>query len=282
MMKMTCTVQANFDFRTEADAMEIIRLCCSVGPLATALFAMSPTHLGRPSGWATWRMNIWDNTDPDRCGIPDFMLDPSAGFDDYVNWLLDVPMFFITRQGRYIDCAGVPFRQFMAHGHEGHRATWGDWQLHQSTAFPDIRLKQYLELRTCDAGPADRLLAMPALFKGLLYDAQARREAFELVGTLDAPRARRFARVAAQDGLAGRWEHLTIEDAAASLVAIARRGLDRQAGPGEPSEACFLDALLCHDTGRPLDASRRWLQQWQACGGDRDAMIRLYEVASHE
>jgi glutamate--cysteine ligase len=278
MMKMTSTVQANYDFRTEADAMEMLRLTSTVGPLATAMFANSPYRFGKVTEFETFRMHVWEDTDPDRCGIPDFFLDPGAGFQNYVDYLLDVPMFFITRGGKYIDLSGIPFRQFLERGHEGHLATWGDWQLHQSTVFPDTRLKQYLELRTCDAGPETHLLAMPAIFKGLLYDTEARREAFALLPTLDGEAARDFGRAVARSGLTGSWRGLDVRELATELVHISARGLDRQAIRDEhPTEREFVMPLL-GDDGRATNPATRFRTLWESCDGDRRTVIEATSI----
>ncbi len=278
MMKMTSTVQANFDFRDEADAMEIIRLSTTVAPLATAMFAFSPIRLGRPTGMHSFRMKVWEHTDPDRCGIPDFFLDPSASFDDYVNYLLDMPMFFVVRDGQYVDVSGRPFRALLEGKVDGLTARWGDWELHQSTAFPDTRLKQYIELRTCDAGPPGRLLAMPALFKGLFYDAQARREAFGLLPTLDGPAARELSAVAANAGIDGEWNGVLLREAATELVAIAGRSLDRQAArDGHQTERVFLDALL-DDNGQAVSGVARLQADWASCGQDRVAFAERWAI----
>jgi glutamate--cysteine ligase len=278
MMKMTSTVQANYDFRDEADAMEIIRLSTTVAPLATAMFAFSPIRLGRPTGMHSFRMKVWEHTDPDRCGIPDFFLDPGASFDDYVNYLLDMPMFFVVRDGQYVDVSGRPFRALLEGKVEGLTARWGDWELHQSTAFPDTRLKQYIELRTCDAGPPSRLLAMPALFKGLFYDAEARSEAFALLPALDGPAARELSSVAANSGIEGEWSGISLREASTELVKIAERSLDRQAArDGHLTERGFLGALLDAD-GVATSGVARIQADWDECGQDRVAFAERWAI----
>jgi len=278
MMKMTSTVQANYDFRTEADAMEMIRLSTTVSPLATAMFAFSPIRLGRDTGLHSFRMRVWEETDPDRCGIPDFFLDSSASFDNYVNYLLDMPMFFVVRDGQYIDVSGTPFRHLLEGKVDGLSARWGDWQLHQSTAFPDTRLKQYLELRTCDAGPPARLLAMPALFKGLFYDATARAEAFALLPTLDGNAARQLSTVAYASGIDGVWRGHSLAEAATELVRIAQRSLDRQASTwNHPTEAGYLDALL-DDNGRATSGVAALRDSFERLGEDRVAFAEHWAI----
>jgi glutamate--cysteine ligase len=276
MMKMTCTVQANFDYRDEDDAMQMLALASRVGPVITALFANSPYRLSK-RGWASERMRIWQETDPDRCGVPDFFVQEGASFDDYVEWLLDVPMFFVVRDGKYVDMAGHSFRKFMAEGHNGLTATEGDWELHISTVFPDVRMKRYIEVRTADAGDLDHLLALPAIWKGLFYDDDARQYATELVEVHNAADARAFSLEASERGLDGKWRGRAIGEIASDLIDIASAGLDRQAVPGTLSERVFLDAIRAPN-GRPLDPSNRMVRLWARHDGDRRAIIENNQI----
>lgn len=276
MMKMTCTVQANFDYRTEADAMAMLRVAYAISPLITALFAASPFRLGAPTGMRSTRMWVWEDTDPARTGVPSFVFDEQVGFGDWVQWLLDVPMFFIRREGQYVDFAGQSFRRFLAEGIAGHRPTVGDWELHLSTAFPDVRIKSYIETRTADAGPPWMLLALPALWKGILYDNTARDEALALSRTTTAAEARTFAALAARDGLDGTWAGHSVRRLATQLVEIAGRGLDRQAGVG-PSERSFLAPLLDED-GDAIAPEETLRSVWQATDGDPNAILGLWEL----
>ncbi len=244
MMKTTCTIQANFDFTSEADAVELIRVAVLASPLVGALFANSPYQAGQDTGMQSRRNYIWRHTDPDRTGVPDFMYHDQWGFEDYVDYILDVPMFFIERDGNLVDMAGHSFRDFLQQGYRQWQATMADFELHLSTAFPDIRLKQYVEVRSADGGPRDAVLALPALWKGLLYDDTARAQLFELLDSFDEQAHRSLATVCLQDGLHGTTDFGDIADLCRQMVAISRRGLDRIAEVyGHRSEALFLDPL---------------------------------------
>ncbi len=182
MMKRTTTVQANFDWTSEDDAMEALRVAFGIGPLVTALFAASPLADGRPTGMQSTRAATWLDTDPDRCGLLPFAFDEGAGFADYVQWALDVPMFFLKRSDGYHPLH-LPFGRFWAEGWQGHKASIDDWELHLSTLFPNVRLRSYLEVRHADASTRELARALPALWLGVLYDETARRAAWELVAS---------------------------------------------------------------------------------------------------
>ena len=176
MMLRTCTVQVNLDFASEADMVRKFRVSLALQPIATALFANSPFTEGRPNGFLSYRSHVWTDTDPDRCGILPFVFEPGMGFERYVDYLLDVPMYFVYREGQYIDASGQSFRDFLQGrlpALPGEIPTVGDWSDHATTVFPEVRLKRFLEMRGADGGPWKRLCALPALWVGLLYDADA-------------------------------------------------------------------------------------------------------------
>lgn len=275
MMKMTSTVQANFDYRTEEDAMEMLRLASTLNPLVTALFACSPCRLGQPTGAVSNRMGVWQETDNRRCGTPDALLRPDARFSDYAEWLLDVPMFFVRRDGRYLDWTGRSFRRHLAGEYEL-APTLGDWELHLSTAFPDVRLKTYIETRTADCAPLPWLLALPALWKGLFYSASARRHAFALLPDLTPDRLALLAAEARTAGLDGRFEGRSLRDLATNLVAIASDGLDGQSD-GRPSEARYLAPLL-GPGGEACAPTERFEAVWRATDGDREAVTAAFSI----
>lgn len=181
MMKRTATVQANLDYVSEADAVLKMRVGLGLGPLVTALYAASPFVDGQPTDWKSYRAHCWLDTDNDRCGVLPFLFSEGAGFVDYAEWALDVPMFFVYRHGTYMPASGMTFRQFVADGFSGERATLADWELHLSTLFPDARLKQYIELRTADAGPLETVRALPSLWRGLFYCQSSLLAAWDLV-----------------------------------------------------------------------------------------------------
>jgi glutamate--cysteine ligase len=184
MMTRTCTVQVNLDYADEADMVKKFRVSLALQPVATALFADSPFTEGRPNGFLSYRSHIWTDTDPDRTGMLDFVFEDGFGFERYVDYLLDVPMYFSYRDGEYIDAAGKSFRKFLRGELDvlpGQLPTLRDWSDHMTTAFPEVRLKKYLEMRGADGGPWNRLCALPAFWVGLLYDDAALDAAWDLV-----------------------------------------------------------------------------------------------------
>jgi len=184
MMLRTCTVQVNLDFASEADMVKKFRTSLALQPVATALFANSPFTEGKPNGFLSYRSHIWTDTDPDRCGILPFVFEDGMGFERYVDHVLDVPMYFVYRDGKYIDAAGQSFRDFLAGrlpALPGEKPGMGDWADHLSTLFPEVRLKKFLEMRGADGGPWKSLCALPAFWVGLLYDPSALDAAWDLV-----------------------------------------------------------------------------------------------------
>jgi glutamate--cysteine ligase len=247
MMRRTCTVQANLDYASEADAMQKLRIGLKISPIMTALFANSPLIEGRVSGERSHRARVWLDTDPDRTGLLPFMWDAKAGFESYVEWALDVPMFLIKRAGRVVHNTGQTFRAFMHDGFQGAQASAADWNMHLGTLFPEVRLKKTLELRGCDCLPRDLVPAMPALSKGLLYDAAARTRAEALAERID-PVALQAARPEiAQLGLRAQLQGRPVADWAAELLDIARAGLVRLSVIDPRSgrdEGMYLDPLV--------------------------------------
>jgi glutamate--cysteine ligase len=184
MMLRTCTVQTNLDFSSEADMVKKFRVSLALQPLATALFANSPFVEGRDSGYKSYRSHIWTDTDPDRCGMLPFVFEDGFGFERYADYMLDVPMYFVYRDGKYIDASGQSFRDYLQRrlpARPGELPTINDWADHVTTAFPEVRLKRYLEMRGADSGPYAALNALPALWVGLLYDQTALDAAWDLV-----------------------------------------------------------------------------------------------------
>lgn len=184
MMTRTCTVQVNLDVASEADMVKKFRVSLALQPIATALFADSPFTEGKPNGYLSYRSHIWTDTDAGRTGLLDFVFEDGFGYERYVDYLLDVPMYFVYRDGRYIDVAGQSFRDFLdgkLPAYPGQRPTLKDWADHSTTAFPEVRLKKYLEMRGADAGPWSRICALSAFWVGLLYDQTALDAAWDLV-----------------------------------------------------------------------------------------------------
>ncbi len=232
MMARTCTVQVNLDFADEADMVQKFRLSLALQPIATALFSNSPFTEGTPNGFQSWRSHIWTDTDPDRCGVPAFVFEPGMGFERYVDYMLDVPMYFVEREGRYLDASGRSFRDYMAGKLDilpGQRPTLKDWEDHLTTAFPEVRMKKYLEMRGADGGPWKNICALPAFWVGLLYDATARDAAWDIVRhwtQADHDQLRRdVPRLALSAEVAGK----TVHNLARALLDIAAQGLRNRA-----------------------------------------------------
>lgn len=267
MMLRTSTVQVNLDFESEADMVEKFRISLALQPIATALFANSPFTEGRPNGFKTFRANVWTDTDPDRCGIPSFVFDEGFGYERWVEYLLDVPMYFVVRDGRYIDLAGQSFRDFLAGklpALPGERPTMGDFADHITTAFTEVRLKRYIEMRGADTGPPEMLMALPALWTGLLYDSNAQGEALALTGDRSCGEWQALHRAVPRMGLAAPWCDGTAQSLARQVVAISRRGLVAR-GLGEEVYLAPLEAIA--ETGQTL--ADRWIARYEtAWAGD--------------
>lgn len=231
MMFRSCTVQVNLDFESERDMVEKMRIGMALQPVATALFANSPFKEGKPTGYKSWRSNVWTDTDPDRCGTLPFVFEPDFGFERYVDYVLDVPMYFVYRSGTYHNVAGQSFRDFLQGklpGLPGELPSLSDWESHMTTVFPEVRLKRFIEMRGADAGPWRIICGLPALWVGLLYDAQAQAEALALVSDWTQDE-REFLRVdVAVNGLATPFRGGTVQDLAKQVVAISKGGLERR------------------------------------------------------
>lgn len=239
MMHATASLQVSFDWSDERDMVSMMRTALAVTPLVTACFANSSLFLGRPSGFVSRRAWIWRHTDPDRCGLLPFAFDDDMGYARYAEWALDVPMFFLVRGREYRAMHGKTFRQFWREGHAGERATLADWDRHLTTLFPEVRVKRILEVRCADAVPMPLLAAAPALWKGILYDADARGAAATLL-PVDASMRDVLQLDVARRGLAADTPRGPILPLARRLAGIAREGLLRQ---GTPQEAALLDPL---------------------------------------
>jgi glutamate--cysteine ligase len=231
MMFRTCTVQANLDFGSEADMVAKFRVSLALQPVCTALFANSPFIEGKPSGFLSARANVWTDTDPDRTGMLDFVFDDGFGFEAYARYALAVPMYFVKRDGRYIDVAGRSFRDFMD-GRlpelPGEKPTLKDWADHTTTIFPEVRLKQYLEMRGADSGPWSRLCALPALWMGIFYDSAALAAAWDLCKDWRTADHERLRADVARLGLKAQVGGRSVQDVAKDMIAIAREGLKRR------------------------------------------------------
>ncbi len=279
MMLRTCTVQVNLDYADEADMVRKFRISLALQPVATALFANSPFTEGRPNGFLSYRSHIWTDTDPDRCGTLPFVFEAGMGFERYVDWVLDVPMYFVYRGGRYIDASGQSFRDFLAGrlpALPGERPTLSDWSDHLTTVFPEVRLKRFLEMRGADGGPWRVICALPALWVGLLYDSTSLDTAAALVADWTSEERERLRADVPKLGLRTPFRGGTVLDLAREVVALASAGLARRArlnwdGVDETRYLRPLEQIVA--TGRTLaeEKLQRFEQDWH---GDIDQLYR--------
>jgi glutamate--cysteine ligase len=277
MMKQSAGIQVNLDYQDEADCIAKLRIALATAPLFYALFANSPLLDGRPSGFLSTRGEIWSRTDPDRTGLLPEVFAEGAGFATYVEYALDVPMYFIIRDGRYFDLTRrrFSFRRFLAEGVGPHRPTLADWDLHLSTIFTEARLRPQIELRSADTLPARLTLAVSALAKGLLYDDRAREEIWSLFCHLDAEGRERLCRDAWRLGLQARMNGRPLQEVAVEALAIARRSLQRQA----QRDARGLDEGIYLDGVEEIAASgvtlaERLLSRWRGSRQDKLQVLR--------
>ena len=228
MMKQTCTVQVNIDYADEPDAMRKFRTAQGIAPLLNAMFANSPISDGAPNGFRSFRGHVWTDTDRARCGLLSWAFRDDASLAHYVEWALDVPCYFILRNGRYLtSVTGVPFRRFLADGAGGERATLDDWNLHLTTLFPEVRLKGYLELRSTDSQPPDRVLALPALARGLFYEPDCLGAAWDLVKRWSYEDVVALYADVTRTALRARHRGIEVLELARELFVIAEEGLRR-------------------------------------------------------
>ena len=225
MMHSTATVQANYDYADESDMVAKMQMALACSPITSALFANSPISEGRANGYISKRVEIWRDVDPDRCGILPFVFRDDFGYRDYIEWVLDVPMFFVVRDHRYLPAKGMTFRDFLRSGFDGVPAMRADWNLHLTTVFPEVRLKRYIEVRGADCVPRESICAYPTLWKGLLYDDDACTAAWDLVRGWTAEDRNEALSTAARHGLSGRVGNRAMRDLAQELVEISASGL---------------------------------------------------------
>ncbi|MEM5520377.1 glutamate--cysteine ligase [Sulfitobacter sp. AS59] len=250
MMRRTCTVQVNLDFGSEADMVQKLRVALALQPVATALFANSPFFEGKPNGHKSWRSRVWRDLDPARTGMLPWAFEDGMGFERWVEYALDVPMYFVYRDGQYIDALGQSFRDFLKGqlpALPGEMPTLSDWADHLTTAFPEARIKKFIEMRGADGGPWRRLCALPAFWVGLMYDQTALNGAWDLAKGWDAE-TREGLRVAASvDGLQAEFNGVKMHHLAREVVALSEHGLKARARTGAggmvPDETHFLNAL---------------------------------------
>jgi glutamate--cysteine ligase len=284
MMKQTAGVQANLDFSDEADAIRKLRVSMAIVPLLYSAFANSAISDGTLNGFHSFRGHIWTDTDADRCGVPAFIFRDDAGFEDYAEYALDVPMYFILHDHRYVDLTvppGITFRQYMARGWNGQRASIEDWSNHLTTIFTEVRLKKYVEIRTADSQPPALMLALPALLKGVLYDNDCLSAAWDLVKRWSYPERIELTRMAHKSGLETRAGRVSFKELALELLQIGSSGLVRQRALNERGEDESIYLLRLIDLVRsghsPASLSiENWKGRWNYDVG------RLVEGTSYE
>lgn len=275
MMYRTCTVQVNLDYASEADMVKKMRVALALQPVATALFASSPFFEGRENGHQSWRSRIWRGLDDARTGMLPFVFEDGMGFQAYADWVLDVPMYFVYRAGRYIDARGQSFRDFLKGALPalpGEKPTLSDWADHLTTVFPEARVKKYIEMRGADAGDRGHMLALPAFWVGLMYDTGALDAAWDLVKDLDGATREGLRVAASEQGLAGAAGGVKIADLAREALRLSGEGLAAR-GQGE---AVFLSPLR-QDMVAGQSQADRWLAAYRGPWG-RD-LAKIYEAA---
>src|SRR4249919_2328497 len=262
MMTRTCTVQVNLDVANEADMVKKFRVSLALQPIATALFADSPFTEGKPNGYLSYRSHIWTDTDPGRTGMLDFVFDEGFGYERYVDYLLDVPMYFSYRNGEYVDLSGQSFRKFMdgkLDALPGALPTLRDWSDHMTTAFPEVRLKKYLEMRGADGGPWNRLCALPAFWVGLLYDDAALDAAWDLVKDFSLAERHALRDGVPKHALKLPFRGASVRDLALEALKISAAGLQRRARMNRngADESIFLTPLIDFAESNETPAERK-------------------------
>jgi glutamate--cysteine ligase len=282
MMLRTCTVQVNLDFASEADMVAKMRVGAALQPLATAMFANSPFLEGKPNGLLSNRAQVWTDTDNARSGIPRIIFEDGFGFEAYTDWLLDVPMYFVYREGVFVDAAGASFRDFMAGklaAMPGERATLGDFADHSTTAFPDVRLKRYIETRGADSGRPDMMLAQSAFWTGIFYDPAALAAAQALVKPLSYEDILALRAAVPHTGINTKFGAGTLRDLAGAAVEIAAAGLQARARHNHAGEdeRIYLRPLQEIAAGAPTQAEH-WLAQYH--GAWRQDVTKIFAEAA--
>ena len=281
MMTRTCTVQVNLDYATEADMVKKFRVSLALQPVATALFADSPFTDGQPNGYRSYRSHIWTDTDGGRTGMLDFVFEDGFGYERYVDYLIDVPMYFSYRNGEYMDLAGRSFRKFLAGELDelrGELPTLRDWNDHMTTAFPEVRLKKFLEMRGADGGPWGRLCALPAFWVGLLYDDAALDAAWDLVKDFSMAERHALRDGVPKHGLALPFRDATIRELAMEALKISVAGLRRRArcNVSGQDEVPFLDTLIEIVEAGETAADRKLALYHGEWNGDIDRVFKEF------
>jgi glutamate--cysteine ligase len=281
MMLRTCTVQTNLDYESEADMVKKFRVSLALQPLATALFANSPFKESKDTGYKSYRSHIWTDTDPDRCGMLPFVFEDGFGFERYADYMLNVPMYFVYRDGKYIDASGQDFKDFLQGklaARPGELPTLNDWADHVTTAFPEVRLKKYLEMRGADSGPLPMLSALPALWVGLLYDQTALDAAWDLVKGWTVADHDFLRRETPKTGLSTKFKDRPLSELGREVVEIAHAGLRARKrldaeGRDETIYLAPLDRAVASGQALSDELLAKWQGEWK---GDFAPLFRDY------
>jgi glutamate--cysteine ligase len=276
MMYRTSTVQVNLDYSSEADMVKKLRVALALQPVATALFASSPFFDGKPNGHKSWRSRIWRGLDNSRTGMLPFAFEDGFGFQRYVDWVLDAPMYFVYRDGKYINALGQSFRDFLKGdlpALPGEKPTLSDWADHLTTVFPEARVKKYIEMRGADCGDAAHIVALPAFWVGLMYDQTALDAAWDLVKGLDTETREGLRVQASVAGLQGEAGGVKLIDLARAATGLSHAGLAAR-GMGEERHLAPLMQSLA--TGKTQ--ADRWLEHYHGDWGG--ALSQIYDAAS--
>jgi len=278
MMSRTCTVQVNLDFGSEADMVKKFQVSLALQPIATALFANSPFVDGKPCGYVSYRSHVWEDTDPDRTGMLPFVFDSSMGFERYVDYMLDVPMYFVYRDGEYLDASGQSFRDFLDGKLPvlpGEKPLLQDWEDHLTTAFPEVRLKRYMEMRGADGGPWRKLCALPALWAGLLYDEPVLEAAWDIVKDWSMEERLQLRVDAPRLGLKAKIRNRSLQDIALEVLELSSTGLtgrNRLGASGE-NETGFLETLFANVQAGLTPADKKLALYHGRWGGSVDPVF---------
>ncbi|MGB7318632.1 MAG: glutamate--cysteine ligase [Planktotalea sp.] len=285
MMRRTCTVQVNLDFGSEADMVKKMRVALALQPVANALFANSPFFDGKINNHKSWRGKIWRHLDDARTGMLPFVFEDGFGFEAWTQYVLDVPMYFVYRDGKYINALGMSFRDFLKGelpAMPGEKPTLSDWADHLTTVFPEARLKKFIEMRGADGGPWRRLCALPAFWVGLMYEQNALDAAWDLVKDWDAETRDELRVAASIDGLQAQVGNINMHELAREVVAISHSGLKARARPGAgglvPDETHFLNALHESIESGQVPADELLAKYNGEWGGD---LSRIYDAYSY-
>ena len=267
MMKQTASIQVNFDFSDETDAMMKFKVGMGLVPLLTAMFANSPISDGKLNGFMTMRGHVWTDTDRRRCGLLPFAFADSPSFEDYTEYALNIPMYGIVRHGQWINMTHLSFRQFLENGHNDERATLEDWGIHLTTLFPEVRIKKYLEIRCFDNQPFDYMLAVPALTKGIFFDNDPLLAAWDLVKKWSWEERITAYHEAHRQALGARVQGIRLLDLAKELVMIAREGLERHNDCNEDgeNETIYIERLseeVAKGQCPAYHIVEKWMSRW--------------------